>query len=92
MQEITPLFEWNNTFNAADVDLSIASGECVTATSHIQKNREYYNDRSAVTETMSYTPYTYPHPDKLGGTDYNTTTTTIPTTTTTVPQYAPFFD
>lgn len=48
---LEPVYEWNNTINGVDADI-------VSSSSHIQENRDYYND----TPKPGYIPYTYPHP------------------------------
>jgi hypothetical protein len=50
-QALEPLYEWNNTLDGADVDISSNS-------QHVQENRDYYND----TPLTGYQPYQYPHP------------------------------
>ncbi len=57
-QAYEPLYEWNNTINDLDLDISIANDACEKTTSHIVEGRDYFND----TQRPGYTPYTYPHP------------------------------
>lgn len=61
-QSSAPFYEWNNTFNGADVDVTVynAWAGCTDPkpSDHIKENRDYFND----TPMPGYTPYTYPHP------------------------------
>ena len=61
IQDSAPLYEWNNTLNGADTDITIHRfGNCnnPSVADHIKENRDYYND----TKKPGYSPYTYPHP------------------------------
>ena len=67
-QSSDPLYEWNNTLNGTDADISVYTGWNATCTNpsmadHIQAKRDYFND----TVKPGYTPYTYPHPLIAGG-------------------------
>jgi hypothetical protein len=57
-----PFYEWNNTYNGSDIDVTVYCGwpACIDPhpTDHVQENRDYYND----IEKPGYTPYVYPHP------------------------------
>ncbi|MCK4233683.1 T9SS type A sorting domain-containing protein [candidate division WOR-3 bacterium] len=57
IQDLEPLYEWNNTNNGEDQDICIHN-VCSSMGEHIQENRDYYND----TQRPGYSPYTYPHP------------------------------
>jgi hypothetical protein len=50
-QTLEPVYEWNNTLNGYKAKME-------SLDTHIQANREFYND----TEKPGYTPFTYPHP------------------------------
>jgi len=59
VQELEPLYEWNNTLNGSDVDTEMNpnfTGCCDPE--HIQEGRDYYNDLAR----LDYVPYVYPHP------------------------------
>ncbi|MBI4684779.1 MAG: hypothetical protein HY755_06230 [Nitrospirae bacterium] len=61
IQDSSPVYEWNNTINGADADISINTWNgCANpaASDHLQSGRDYNND----TEHPTYTSYTYPHP------------------------------
>ncbi|MCO6434648.1 hypothetical protein [Nitrosomonas nitrosa] len=61
IQDLAPLYEWNNTLNGADTDLTIHTFENCDNSSvakHIKENRDYYND----TRKPGYSHYVYPHP------------------------------
>jgi hypothetical protein len=58
-QSHEPLYEWNNTINGENMDISLFNYfGCSTIEGHIQENRDFYND----TQRPGYTPYVYPHP------------------------------
>ena len=61
-QSSEPLYEWNNTLNGSDVDVTVYNNwaGCVNPqpSDHIKEKRDYYND----TPKPGYTPYIYPHP------------------------------
>ncbi|MBN1887390.1 MAG: hypothetical protein JW850_05350 [Thermoflexales bacterium] len=61
-QSSQPLYEWNNTYNGSDVDVSVYNNwpGCTDPqpSDHVQENRDYYNDAPR----PDYTPYVYPHP------------------------------
>jgi hypothetical protein len=57
-QALEPMYEWDNTYGGADVDIILNPAMCVTMTYHIQEGRDFYND----TSRPGYTPYVYPHP------------------------------
>ncbi|MFQ6101991.1 MAG: hypothetical protein ACE5OS_12270, partial [Anaerolineae bacterium] len=61
-QSSQPFYEWNNTKNGLDVDVTVYCGwpACIDPhpTDHVQENRDYYND----TPRPGYTSYIYPHP------------------------------
>jgi hypothetical protein len=64
-QDLEPIYLWNNTgggnYDAPGV-LDYSPNECSasadSATTYVQKNREFYTS----TPKPGYTPYTYPHP------------------------------
>ena len=64
-QDLEPIYLWNNTgggnYGSPGV-LDYSPNECSatadSATTYVQKNREYYTN----TPKPGYTPYTYPHP------------------------------
>lgn len=60
IQELEPLYEWNNTINGENVDVSISDHGCDNPSiyDHIQEGRDYFND----TPRPGYVPYVYPHP------------------------------
>jgi hypothetical protein len=59
-QALEPLYEWNNTYNGADVDIILDPpfNNLPIMAEHLKKNRDYYNN----TQRPGYKPYTYPHP------------------------------
>jgi hypothetical protein len=61
-QSSEPLFEWNNSKNGADVDVTVYNNwtGCLNPqpSDHVKENRDYYND----TPKPGYMPYVYPHP------------------------------
>ena len=57
-QTYEPLYEWNNTYNGEDMDVTLNPGMCTQMSSHLIENRDYFND----TSRPAYTPYPYPHP------------------------------
>jgi hypothetical protein len=60
-QTLQPFYEWNNTKNGTNVNVSVYIHSGCSNPSpldHIKENRDYYND----TPRPGYTPYTYPHP------------------------------
>ncbi len=61
IQDLEPLYEWNNTIDGADTDISVfnfSGCDNPSVFDHIQENRDYYND----TQRPGYAPYEYPHP------------------------------
>jgi hypothetical protein len=72
VQRSEPVYEWNNTFNGANLNFTLHDeGNCTTQpyiTDHIKDGRDYYTD----TVRTDYTPYQYPHPLALS--DINDTT------------------
>ena len=56
-QALSPLYEWNNTINRNDLNITVSTS-CPELADHIQEYRDYYND----TQKPGYTPYEYPHP------------------------------
>jgi hypothetical protein len=61
-QSSQPFYEWNNTKNGSDVDVTVTNNwiGCTDPqpSDHVQEGRDYFND----TPRPGYTPYTYPHP------------------------------
>ena len=57
-QSLSPLYEWRNTINGKDVDISVDTGMCPEMANHIKEGRDYYDD----IQMPGYTPYVYPHP------------------------------
>lgn len=60
-QASSPLYEWGNTADGADVDIAVSdycAGSTPNVNTHIQKDRDFFND----TQRPGYTPYEYPHP------------------------------
>ena len=61
-QSSEPLYEWNNTRNGSDVDVTVYNNwtGCVNPqpSDHVKENRDYYSDVSR----LGYTLYVYPHP------------------------------
>lgn len=61
-QSSEPFYEWNNTKNGVDVDVTVHDGPpgCTDPqpSDHVQEGRDYFND----TPRPGYTPYEYPHP------------------------------
>ena len=61
-QSSEPFYEWNNTENGSDVDVTVFNNwtGCLNPqpSDHVKENRDYYND----TPKPGYTPYVYPHP------------------------------
>lgn len=60
-----PLYEWNNSRNGLDADITVADWATCTNPSlsdHIQEDRDYIND----TPRPGYVPYSYPHPLTIG--------------------------
>jgi len=77
-QMLIPLFEWNNTNDGLDINISATTD----SSEHIIENRDFYNDvvtynseaemyeatytdDDGSTKDWSYVPYTYPHPLSL---------------------------
>jgi len=66
LQSSQPLYEWNNTKDGADVDVTVYNNwtgcdgvdPLPEVADHVQADRDYFND----TPRPGYTPYTYPHP------------------------------
>jgi hypothetical protein len=61
-QNSEPFYEWNNTKNGSDVDVTVYNNwiGCTDPqpSDHVQEGRDYFND----TPKPGYTPYVYPHP------------------------------
>jgi hypothetical protein len=59
VQDLEPLYEWNNLLNGTDVDTEMNPNftSCCDP-EHIQEGRDYYNDLAR----PDYIPYVYPHP------------------------------
>ncbi|MBN1812597.1 MAG: hypothetical protein JXA14_12230 [Anaerolineae bacterium] len=61
-QSSQPFYEWNNTKNGSDVDVTVYNNwtGCTDPqpSDHVQEGRDYFND----TPRPGYTPYVYPHP------------------------------
>jgi hypothetical protein len=55
VQDLEPLYEWNNTFNSNDLDIKVQNTCSETC---IQEGRDFYNDLPR----PNYVPYEYPHP------------------------------
>ena len=58
---LAPLYEWGNTLNGSDIDISVYDFPGCSSPSisdHIKEGRDFYND----SQLPNYTPYTYPHP------------------------------
>jgi hypothetical protein len=55
VQDLVPLFEWNNTLNGDDIDLTVQADTHPEMTEYIKINRDFYND----TVTLSPTTATY---------------------------------
>ncbi|MBW2528214.1 MAG: hypothetical protein JRI23_28820 [Deltaproteobacteria bacterium] len=61
VQDLEPLYEWDNTVNGGDADVSVNDPwGCAdpSMADHIQEGRDFYND----TPRPDYTPCAYPHP------------------------------
>jgi pectate lyase len=61
IQDLAPLYEWGNTVNGNDADISLNDPwSCAnpSMSDHLQEGRDFYND----TQMPGYTPYSYPHP------------------------------
>lgn len=61
LQDLEPLYEWDDTVNGNDADVTVNDPwGCANPSmaDHIQENRDFYND----TPRPGYVPYTYPHP------------------------------
>ncbi|MCK4375102.1 MAG: hypothetical protein KAX19_07230, partial [Candidatus Brocadiae bacterium] len=56
LQTLDPLYEWANTLNGDDADISVSGGPMVSA--HIKEGRDYHNDNPKA----GYDPCEYPHP------------------------------
>ncbi len=54
IQDLVPLYEWNNTYNGVDCNISINDHGCTNPDvfQHIKKNRDFYDD------TVEYNPET----------------------------------
>lgn len=57
-QLLEPLYEWDNYYEEADVDIIVNPVMCSLSFDHIQENRDYFND----TPRPGYVAYPYPHP------------------------------
>jgi len=59
-QDLQPVYEWDNTKNGVDTDISVWDLGCTNPSvgDHIKVNRDFYND----TVRPGYTSFTYPHP------------------------------
>ena len=57
VQDLEPLYEWNNLNNGGDQNFSV-NNPCSEMDDHIQEGRDFYNN----IEKPNYTPYIYPHP------------------------------
>jgi hypothetical protein len=56
---LEPLYEWGNTFNNRDANITVDGGQgSQTLNAHLKEGRDFYNN----TERPGYTPYEYPHP------------------------------
>jgi hypothetical protein len=55
VQDLEPLYEWNNTFNVGDLEIQVQNA-CSEVC--IQEGRDFYNDLTR----PDYVPYVYPHP------------------------------
>ena len=58
VEDLHPLYEWNNKVNDHDLDIMVNTAMCPEMANHIKEGRDYCND----TKMPGYTPYTYPHP------------------------------
>jgi cysteine-rich repeat protein len=61
IQDLSPMYEWGNTINGKDADISVSipwDCQAPSMTDHIKENRDFYNDL----RKPGYTPYTFPHP------------------------------
>jgi len=61
IQELEPLYEWNNILDGTDADFTLhypADCSNPSMTDHLQEGRDYFND----TFRPDYVPYPYPHP------------------------------
>ena len=66
-QQLSPVYEWNNTLNGLNADLALSDPwgcRSPSMADHIQVNRDYFNN----TVRPDYTPYEYPHPLTRGET------------------------
>ena len=66
-QQLSPVYEWNNTLNGLNADLALSDPwgcRSPSMADHIQVNRDYFNN----TGRPDYTPYEYPHPLTRGET------------------------
>ncbi len=59
IQDLAPMYEWNNTFKGGDGDIEIFNAHgCPEVFDHLLEGRDFIND----TEMPGYTSYQYPHP------------------------------
>ncbi|MBN1771815.1 MAG: hypothetical protein JXB32_11170 [Deltaproteobacteria bacterium] len=61
IQDLQPLYEWNNTLNGEDADVTVSDPWGCTGPSmvdHLQEGRDFFND----TPRPGYVAYPYPHP------------------------------
>lgn len=61
IQNQEPLYEWNNTFQGQDADITVNDPWGCTSPSmhdHLKEGRDFIND----TPRPNYVPYVYPHP------------------------------
>lgn len=61
IQDLQPLYEWDNTVNGEDADITVSDPWGCTGPSmadHLQEGRDFFND----TRRPGYVPYPYPHP------------------------------
>jgi MYXO-CTERM domain-containing protein len=61
IQDLQPLYEWNNTMNGVDADITVNDPWGCTGPSmadHLQEGRDFIND----TPRPGYVAYPYPHP------------------------------
>ena len=74
-QTLAPVYGWNNTFDGTPEGFLVPSNQFAVqwasrmATNHIVENRDYYNCTNmadALSKSLNYTPYTYPHPLRWG--------------------------
>jgi len=61
MQELEPIYEWDNYNNGQDEAIGV-SRTCALMAEHIQEGRDFYEN----TPRPGYMPYTYPHPLRAG--------------------------